>query len=315
MQKGQYIAITIMLLAALFIPESIINSKNNDTRKKKNGRLPFWIRLDKIAEGKYLSKFILKENDFLIKDMKETILTCGIKNLSVLRFQVISLIVAKYFFIGQVIIYLSNTANILMNQKTLESLAKVLQDDTITAISFPNIPAMIIISMISYFFPFFAIMLVRVFREKKAEKEAIMLQTYTLMLLNTKKNVRYILKVLYERSSIYKNVLRDCINTYSLNSEKALYDLKNSVDKPEFQSLVNALEKSLFNDREVSIKYLKNGRKIESNIRQITNQKRNKSKQIAGAILLILPIGTLCMVGGYPWLLWALKMMGDLNAI
>ncbi len=315
MQKEQYIVIALMVAAVLFIPENLLKGKNNDTRKKKTGKLPFWVKLDKMAEGKILSKFIFEDEDFLIRDMKETILTCGVNNLNVIRFQVISLMVAKYFFIGQVLVYLSNTANILMNQRRLEGLAKVLQDDTITAISFPNIPAMVIISMVAYFFPFLSIMLVKVFREKKAEKEAIMLQTYTLMLLSTKKNVRYILKVLYERSSIYKNVLRDCINMYSLDSEKALSDLKKSVDKPEFQSLVNSLEKSLFNDREVAIKYLKNGRKIESNIRQITNQKKNKSKQIAGAVLLILPIGTLCMVGGYPWLLWALKMMGDLNAI
>ena len=178
-----------------------------------------------------------------------------------------------------------------------------------------NILFALAIGILFYFLPLLLFKIYGIFREKKAQKEIMLLQTYTLMMLSSGKSVKYILEILLNRSDIYKSSFRKCLQEYSYNPVNAFEILKNDISLPGFTSTVNALEKSLLYDRNMAEEYLRNSRILESNLRKINLQKSNKNKQMTGTVLLILPLIAFCVVCGYPWFVMVLKLMSNLNGL
>lgn len=303
--------IKIYVLSMIFIISTIILIDNNKRRKILSSNV--WINIDRYSKNKIIKSLMFNDTDKICKYFEYIIKIIGIPKLNLIRFQTISVLSVIIAFFLQIVLWITNTSNVILNKKKLTLLAEKMLNPEIASIPKLDLISMVLIAMLAYWIPFLFIYIYGMFRSKKAEKEIILLQTYALMMMNTNKNVKYILETLYERSNIYKESFRECLQSYSIDPEEALQTLKKSVLKSEWQSLANSLEKSLFNDREMAIKYLKSSRKLEANMRKIYLQKKNKNKEITGAILLIIPLATLCMVCGYPWFLLALKMLGDLN--
>lgn len=311
MTLEQYFVANLGIIIILAILTLLAKSNKKPKKRKKS----FLLILNDFSKTQFMQILLLDSNDKLYKEFENKIILSGIQNLDMIRFQSLSIISVITVFFGQIFVGLSNIVSFLINRVKLVELAEIMVDEKIAQIPSINILSLVIFSLLSYFIPYIVVRIAGMILSKKSENEVILLQTYALMMLETNKNVRYILETLFQRSKLYKETLRKSIQTYSTDPAVSLDELKNSTDDLSFQSVINSLEKSLYYDREVAISYLKNTRKLEMNMRKINNQKTNKNKQLAGAILLILPLGTLCLVGGYPWLLLVLQMMGQLNAI
>lgn len=307
-----YIEIYVLFMLSIISIVSFMIVMDNKKRGKSLS-LNFWINIDRYSENEFIRKLMFDENDKVCKSFKNVIKTAGIPKLTLIRFQTISLLSVFYAFFMQIIIWFTNVSNIILNKQKLTILAEKMLSPDMANIPKLDLVSIVLISLMAYGLPFLFVFIYGMFRSKKAEKEIILLQTYALMMMNTNKNVKYILETLYERSNIYKESFRECLQHYSIDPEEALQILKSSVLKSEWQSLTNSLEKSLFNDREMAVKYLKSSRRLEANMRKIYMQRKTKNKELTGAVLLILPLATLCMVCGYPWFLLALKMMGNLD--
>lgn len=303
-----YILSMIIIISTVILMIIIDNKKRG---KSLNSNI--WMNLDRYSENKIIKSLMFNETDKICRNFESVIKTSGIPKLNLIRFQTISILSVIGAFFIQIILWITNASNIILNNQKLTLLAEKMLNPEIAIVPKLDLISMVAIAILAYGVPFLLIYVYGMFRSKKAEKEIILLQTYAIMMMNTKKNIRYILETLYDRSNIYKEPLRECLQNYSIDPYEALQTLKISVLKPEWHSLINALEKSLFNDRDMAMQYLKSSRRLESNMRKIYLQKKNKNKEITGAILLIIPLVTLCMVCGYPWFLLALKMLGDLN--
>lgn len=306
--------IEMYVLSVLSIISIVLFMIVMDNKKRgKSLSSNFWVNIDRYSENELMKKFMFDESDKICKSFKNVIKTAGIPKLTLIRFQTISILSVICTFFIQLVIWATNVSNILLNKQKLTILAEKMLSPEMASIPKLDLISIVIISLMAYGVPFLFVFIYGMFRSKKAEKEIILLQTYALMMMNTNKNVKYILETLYERSNIYKEPLRECLQNYSIDSYEALQILKKSVLKSEWQSLTNSLEKSLFNDRDMAVKYLKSSRRLEANMRKIYLQRKTKNKELTGAVLLILPLATLCMVCGYPWFLLALKMMGNLD--
>lgn len=284
---------------------------NRKRRKLLNSNI--WINIDRCSDNKIIQKLMFNDGEKIYSFFKRAIDTAGIPKLTIARFQTINILSVIFAFFMQIIVWVTNVSNILLNKKKITILAEKMLSPEMASMPKLDLVSVISISLLAAIVPYLFISIYGMFRSKKAEKEIILLQTYALMMMNTNKNIKYVIETLYERSDIYKESFRECLQIYSIDPYEALQKLKNSVVKSEWQSLANSLEKSLFNDREMAVKYLKSSRRLESNMRKIYLQRKTKNKELTGAILLILPLATLCMVCGYPWFLLAMKMMGELN--
>lgn len=313
MDVNLYILISIILTVTILLSDR----KSYKRYIKKD----FWTEIENISENRIIQKLIIDEQKNklsiikkITKRFKVVISKSGVPKLNFNRLQVMSILSSFSVVALQILIYLCSIFNIILHRSRLEVLAQNMGPNILQIPSF-HIPQILVIGISSYFIPYVFFKLYGIFREKKAQREVMLLQTYTLMMLGTGKSIKYILEILLSRSNIYKESFRKCLHEYSLDPKKALDSMKDEISISGFTSMINALEKSLFYDREMAEIYLKNSRRLENNIKKINLQKSNKNKQMAGAILLILPLSACCIVGGYPWLILILKMMLNLNGM
>jgi len=305
------ISISLTLIMLLFDRKSL----------KRFIKKDFWGQIDEISKNNVVEKLMLLDkvdnSSWKIKmkcNIKEVISKTGIPMLNFRRFEVLSILSFTSIIVLQAFVYFGSVFNLIIHRKRLEILAENMGPKVLEMPSF-NILFVLTIGMLSYFTPYILFKFYGVFREKKAQKEVMLLQTYTLMMLSTEKSVKYILEILLNRSEIYKNSFRKCLQEYSYDPKNALELLKTEIALPGFTSTVNALEKSLLYDRTMAEEYLRNSRILESNLRKINIQKSNKNKQMTGTILLILPLIGFCVVCGYPWFVLVLKLMSNLNGL
>lgn len=282
----------------------------------------FWSQIDEISNKNIIQQLMIfsEETDIsswkmkMIKKIKDVIEKSGIPMLNINRFQVLSILSSCLAILIQLFLFLGSVLNLIIHRKRLEILAENMGPKVLEMPSL-NILFVIAIGISFYLLPFLLFKIYGIFMEKKAQKEIMLLQTYTLMMLSSGKSVKYILEILLNRSDIYKSSFRKCLHEYSYNPVNAFEILKNDIALPGFTSTVNALEKSLLYDRSMAEEYLRNSRILESNLRKINLQKSNKNKQMTGTVLLILPLIAFCVVCGYPWFVMVLKLMSNLNGL
>ena len=289
---------------------------------KRFVRKDFWTQIDEISNNDLVQRLMIFSNESdnsywkmkIRKSIKEVVGKSGIPMLTFIRFQTISIISSISAFVIQIFLFFGSIFNLIIHRKRLEILAENMGPKVLEMPSF-NILFALAIGILFYFLPLLLFKIYGIFREKKAQKEIMLLQTYTLMMLSSGKSVKYILEILLNRSDIYKSSFRKCLQEYSYNPVNAFEILKNDISLPGFTSTVNALEKSLLYDRNMAEEYLRNSRILESNLRKINLQKSNKNKQMTGTVLLILPLIAFCVVCGYPWFVMVLKLMSNLNGL
>lgn len=244
------------------------------------------------------------------KEYKETeikIRKAGL-DLSAETYQTIRTILPFITMMLYMLFKILNYANLQVNTEELKEAAKVLDDETILNIKLNiNFLVVLLIGSISFLVPDFITKFLIKAKTNTGQKEALTLQTYTIMLLRTAKPVKQILISLYKRTSTFKYQLELAINKYSSDPDKALSDLKESVSQDDFKIICIALHQALNNDRDLSIRYLENNRNLAREVNKqirIRNQTRN---EMVGMMIMMIPmLLTLCIIG-YPWLIYTLK--------
>lgn len=298
---------------------------NSEEKREKYARQSFWNKIDILSENNIISKlfitaynpkklFYLERKKLLKKYMDVISYTSKIDLKRLQTLNVISFFLTAFL---QVVIFLLSFLNILVHQKRLQILANAIGD---TVLQYPKLNLrllifFLLISIFGYFIPYIVLKINSIIYGKKIQKEALMIQAYTITMLGTGKSIKYVIEVLYARSNVFKEVFRKTLHKYSFNQEEAISELKEKSNIPAFSSSINALEKGLIYDRVSAKKYLRSSKKLENSLRKANLSKTNKNKKAIGTILLILPLLSFCTVSGYPWFISVLKMLSNLNGL
>ncbi|KXG73728.1 hypothetical protein [Thermotalea metallivorans] len=209
----------------------------------------------------------------------------------------------------------TNVINTLVNIEKVREVAENLNKPEIAQISLKITSTgwifLLISALIANMLPKWVLKLIIEIKKGLGEKEILMLQTYTIIMLKVGKPVKQILISLYERASAYKEPLELAINTFSSDPNLALQTLKNSVASEGFGKICTALEQSLNYDRTISLAYLENHRILGKEINKQLRIRKNTRKKIIGVLLMIFPLVALLAIGSYPWLIFTLKQIDN----
>lgn len=207
----------------------------------------------------------------------------------------------------------TNILNARLNIDQLREIAKVLGDENIANVNAKvNYGNLFLASIPFYFLPTLILRFLAIFRSIKSQSEVIMLQTYTIILLKTGQSVKQILIVLLDRATLFRPYLEKAVNSYSQDPIEALKELKESTPNKNFEKIVMSLEQALRLDRSISIKYLETHRVLGKELNRINKRTRDSKKKMIGVLMLVIPLATLMAVGGYPWLMFSLKVMNGM---
>lgn len=308
-----YILLVSLLLAFLIFPYiRELTTKRQKKQQKKYRSRTFWQFIDTFSEHKLIKSFLLTQENALFYKIDQYLSKNPYPTLTNIRLQAMS-ILSMIITLGLLfLIWANQTISVFVFRSKLEVLAREIGNPALTTISRPNVFYIMTI-ILAYFIPYLIFKVIYIIQGKKMENEALMLQSYTTMLLKTNTNIKYIITVLLAQATYYKEPLRECLHLYASDQTKAFTKLKEKTNDVRFISVINALEKGLFYDREMAAQYLQNAKKLQTNIKKIERQKKDKNKQLTGAILLFLPLVAFAAVAGYPWFLLVQKMLTNLT--
>ncbi len=300
------IAYIVPLIIALFL---ILSSaiEFNKRRIKNRG---FLTKLRKISETKVMKKFLYSEDSQDYRSIELKLKKAGLGDMSVGTYQIIKYLVPLVMYIFIVAIKYTNITASIMNQEKLQKVAEFTGKASLSEIKTDlNLPILFVVSLAFYFIPNIVLKVLTAFRNQRGSNEVMTLHTYTVMMLKAKRSVKQILVSLWNRSSIYKQHLEKAVNSYSKDPQGAIRELQENVGHPQFEKVCIGLEQALDNDPKLSIKYLENHRELGKELNKINRQKKSVQKNMIGLVLLIMPMLGFVLVGGYPWMVYALKQL------
>lgn len=308
-QNRPRIYIVFLFLAFLLLLLEVISRKKG---KRSIKNISFISKIEKVSKSSYIRWMHNKKSSKSYKKLKRAITQAGL-SLSPEMVQFISCILPFIIFTFLLAIRYTNILNTMANINELQKVAEALGDSSIAQVNTKiNWGLISVIALISYYLPRWILKLLGGIRNFKAQKEILMLQTYTIMMLKTNQSVKQILITLMDRTKMYKKPLEIAVNNYSENPHKAIQNLRGDIGNKDFDKITNTLEQVLKTDRKVSIKYLENHRVLGKELNRINQRTRNMKKNVIGILLMIIPLAMFLAIGGYPWFVFTLKTMGDL---
>lgn len=311
-----YILFVSLLLAFLLIPyiAKVIYLKKCSKSQKRYQFTSLWQLIDTFSETCFIKSLLLKEENKLYSNLNSFIAKNPYPRLSNTRLQTLGILSVIISFFLNLFIWINQSISIFLFNENLQKLATEIGNPDLAKISLPGM-SIIIFSMISYFIPFIVFKMIFIVKGKNMESEALMLQSYAAMLLKTNTSIKYILAILLAQANYYKEPLRECLHLYTIDQKLAFERLKKQSSNIRFISVVNSLEKALYYDRKMAIKYLQNSKKLQTNLQKIEKHKKDKNKQLTGAILLIMPLIAFAFTAGYPWFLLVQKLLTNLSSL
>lgn len=274
-------------------------------RKINTGRL-----IDKLTNK--IIKFQYKEGSTKYEEIKYKIKKAGL-DLKPETYQIIKVILPIIFMNIYILFKIINYVNLSLNIEELRETARVLDNKKILDIYLDiRISIVILVGILSFFIPNAVLNIIIKARKKISEKENLILQSYTIMLLKSTKPVKQILISLYDRAKIFKPYLEYAVNRFSTDENAALEELKNSVPNESFKNICISLQKALNNDRRLSIHYLENHRKLSMEVNKQLRIRKETKDQAIGMILMILPMLIAIGIAGYPWLIFTIKSISSI---
>lgn len=299
--KIKYVILIIAILLIIII-DILVNGKKRISIKT------IFINL---SEHKI---FKLNPNKDYYKKLKKDISASGLK----ITPEIYSVFVVFLVIITTIsIILLSylNKFNLILNIDELQKVAEMLDMPEIANINFSlDMGNILLIDLIVMILSRYVLKLFCDIKLALEDKEIIMLQTYTLMLIKANKPVKEILESLMERTKMFKNILQKTINNYSKDPKKALKEARESTGNIGFEKIIRALEQTLNNDNKKSLEYLNNQRNFTKEMRKIQKTQNNTKKGVISTLLLIIPLFVLVFIAGYPYFRFSLKTLGNLGS-
>lgn len=287
----------ILLIASviLLLIDLIIKLRNKKILKSKK-KTKLLKSLEKISlKLKFKRNKSYLKNEKLLKDIS--------LNFSVDMYYLLKIIFAITTVIVIIVVSYLNQVSIALNINKLSISNVTFNIDITTLLS---------VFLASIILPDIVLRQAVKIKDVIAKKEILVLQTYTIMLIKAGKNVKDILKSLYERSDLFKKNFELALNTYSSDPNESLTILKDSTEIKSFKKIVIALEQCLNSDREVSLIFLRNSRKITKELSRLEKLRKDGNKKIFNTLMLILPLAAWMAVSGYPWFVHVIKLINDI---
>lgn len=282
-----------------------------DFRKRHVKKTSLGARIRRLSSGKMFKYFTYPPGSTEYKKIQSQLMLAGFRNVSVNNYQLFRYIFPLVAFVFMLAIRYTNAVNSFIHS---ENVQEILDSGNAGLIEFllevPVLP-IFAIAMLAYFAPDGVLKLFTSYREARGNKETMMLHTYSVMMLKAKRSVKYILHSLKNRSKVFKPELEIAINSFSRDPIAALETLKKSVPNEQFQKVCVGFQQALNNDPDISIKYLQNHRTLSKELAKIYLRQKNAKKNIAGLLMLILPLVVMGLVVGYPWFVYALGQLSE----
>ena len=220
-----------------------------------------------------------------------------------------SICVVLLFVLFKIFGYFNKLVNIDMITKA----AEVLNNPNLLEIKLSvKLPNVLIVFLIAYALPNIIIKITGILRRAAAEKEILLLQSYTVIMLRTGIPVKRILNNLSLRAKIYRSDIEMAVKKFSTNPESALKELKDSFSNNNFRKTCIALEQALKTDKDFSLAYLEKNRAITREINKQYRLRKNKRNEIIGTLLMVFPLFMLIAIGAYPWIIYILKLLNNI---
>lgn len=262
--------------------------------------------------NKALHFFQHKKDSKEYKHLEKNIKAAGI-NISPETFQsmniIVSIAAAGLTVLFQVLIYI----NIILNTDVISAAAEALDNPDIKNISFNiDFKPVLIIFVAVYFLPRIFLKISAELKKAISEKEILLLQSYTVIMLKANIPTKEILVALYNRSNVFKLNFETAVKKYSTDPEAAIKELKESSDSNNFRKTCISLEQSLKSDKLTSLVYLENNRIFTKEINKQHRLRKNKRNEIIGTLLMIFPLFMLVAIGAYPWIIHILRLLNSM---
>lgn len=302
-QNAKYI---VPLIIALFL---IISTQLNFNKRRIKNR-GVLNTLKKISENRVIKKLQYPPNSKEYRNIELRLKKAGFKNMTVGTYQMVKYTLPLIMYVFIVSIRYTNIYVSITNIDKLKKIAELTGDISATQIdSDLMLLPLFGYSLVFYFLPELLLKVITGLRNTRGNKEIMMLHTYAVMMLKSKRSVKQILISLMNRAKIYKPEFEIAVNSYSKNPHGVIQELSEQVGHPQFEKVCIGLQQALNDDPDLSIEYLKNSRNLGKNLNKLNRKKKTRKKSIIGLMLLVIPMLGLAIVGGYPWLVFSLRQL------
>lgn len=288
-----------LLLILSFRKKKKIKRKNTieDVEERINKSLYFMQHKKDSKEYKHLEKNI-KAAGFNISP--ETFQSINI---------IISIAVAGLTVLFQILQYV----NMILNADVINAAAEALNNPEIKNISFYiDFKQSLIAFVVLYFLPRVFLKASAELKKATSEKEILLLQSYTVIMLKANIPTKEILVALYNRSNVFKPNFETAVKKYSTDPKASIKELKESSSSNNFRKTCISLEQSLKSDKLTSLIYLENNRIFTKEINKQHRLRKNKRNEIIGTLLMVFPLFMLIAIGAYPWIIYILRLLNNM---
>ncbi len=288
----------ILLMISIVVLALSIKPKKKLKRRNDKGLLE--------SLNNKFSKLHHKKGSRRYYKLKQKIINAGLK-MSPETYQTVRLVLPVVVMVIYILFKSINFINLKISAENLIEAAKILNDESILNIRFNiNFLIVFLIGFISLLLQELILFFMGKIKAKISKREALILQTYTIMLLKTTKPVKQILISLYERADFFKPHLKKANERFSTDPEVALSELMESA-QGDFINICIALQQAFNGCRPLSVTYLENRRNLSREVNKqirIRNQTRNQG---IGILIMIIPLVVSLAIVGYPWIMYTLK--------
>ncbi len=288
----------IFLMISIIVLVLTIKPKKKLKRRKDKGLLE--------SLNNKLSKLYYKKESRKYYKLKQKIVKAGL-TMSPETYQTVRLILPVVIMVIYIFFKMINFINLKISAENLTEAAKILNDESILNIRLNiNFLTVLIIGLIALFLQRVVLFIMGKIRAEISKKEALILQTYAIMLLKTTKPVKQILISLYERANHFKPHLKQANERFSTNPDAALSELKESA-QGDFINICIALQQALNGDRKLSVTYLENRRNLSREVNKQIRIRNQTRDQGIGILIMMIPLVVSLAIVGYPWIMYTLK--------
>ncbi len=287
----------IFIIIALFIFILGLRPRKKLNRNKK---------LTEVLNERF-SKLHYKTDSKKYNNLKIKIINSGI-DVSPETFQTVTYLLPIFTMMSYITLKVINYMNLRVNEKALMEAAKVLNNEEILNVSLNvNALSIALVGFIALLFPYLLLRFMGKIRAGGIKREALMLQTYAIMLLKTTRPVKQILISLQERADYFKTQLETVNEKFSTNPDAALSELKRSGPQGDFTNICVAMQQALSGDRSLSVIYLENHRKFSREVNKQIRIRKQTRNQAIGIFIMAVPTLACAVVVGYPWLMYVIR--------
>lgn len=166
------------------------------------------------------------------------------------------------------------------------------------------------VSMAGYFLPNFFLKRAVKVRKQKLEKEQPVIETFTLLMLETNSiTVIDLLKTLKQTTVMFRPYLEACINEYNLDPKKAIQTMADRVNLESFQVVCNGLKQAVDMEKTQTAMLMREHLEQIQKLQDLRREAEIKKKPMRYVFLLAIPLVSIMVIWMYPWFIKAMRLL------